>query len=75
MTKVSAGGNNHGAMTTATNLKTEQQLADFSGSEILGVLNATKKLETLLGGRPNENITCPETVYTVGTNLTKPTRP
>ena len=46
---------------------------EFAGSPILAAFNATKKVGTILGGRPNENITCPEIVDTVRTALTTPT--
>ena len=40
---------------------------------IMGAFNSTKKVGTLLGGRPIRNITCTETVDTVPTDLTTPT--
>ena len=43
------------------------------GPEILYELNATEKVGTLLGGRPDEDITFPESVNTVGLYLTTPT--
>ena len=46
---------------------------ELAGPAILGALNATEKVGTLQGGRPNENITCPEIVDTVQTDLTTPT--
>ena len=39
----------------------------------MGALNATEKVGTLQGCRPNENITCPEIVDTVRTDITNPT--
>ena len=49
------------------------ELAELAGPAIMGAFNATKKVGTLLGGRPNINITCPEIVDTVPTDLTTPT--
>ena len=50
------------------------ELVELAGPAILGAFNATKKVGTLLGGRPNRNITCPEIVDTVPTDLTTPTQ-
>ena len=49
------------------------ELVELAGPAILGALNATNKVGTLLGGRPIRNITCPEIVDTVTTDLTTPT--
>ena len=46
---------------------------ELAGPAILGALNATEKVGTLQGCRPNENITCPEIVDTVRTDITNPT--
>ena len=47
---------------------------ELAGPAIMGVFNATEKVGNLQGGRPNENITCPEIVDTVQTALTTPTK-
>ena len=39
----------------------------------MGAFNATKKVVTLLGGRPYKNVTCPEIVDTVQKTITTPT--
>ena len=71
------GGTNPGGMhgTGGPNGKTLplQELVELTGPEIMGAFNATEKVGTLLGGRPNRNITCPEIVDTVPTDLTTPT--
>ena len=48
-------------------------MAEVVGPEIMGAFSANKKVGTLIGGRPDKDITCPEIVDNVGTALTSPT--
>ena len=47
---------------------------ELAGPAILGAFNPTQKVGTLLGGRSIRNITYPEIVDTVPTDLTTPTQ-
>ena len=61
--KLAVGGNNPGSITAATNSKTGQYLADFSGSSILDEFNATKKVGILIEFRIDEGLLLTEIKY------------
>ena len=47
-----------------------KELVELLGPAILGTLNATKKVGTLLGGRPNQGITQTQVAYIAGADHT-----
>ena len=64
----------HGTGRSSGKTLTLTEMIEAVGPIILSAFNSTKKVGTLLGGKPDENITCPEIVDTVGTSLTISTK-